>query len=257
MSAKILFYDIETSPNIGFTWGKYDQHVPAFIQEVKMLCVSYKWSGENNTSVATIRDFPGYKPGITKVNDKGLTEFLWGLFDEADVLIAHNGKNFDDKVVRTRFLDNQLAPPSPWKSIDTLQQARKLFKLNSNKLDDLGQYLGLGRKVAHEGMSLWIKCMEGDEDAWKRMVKYAKQDVVLLEKVYDELRPWMTNLPNLAQFEDDPLSKCPKCTSARLTKRGTYRTNTATYQRLQCQDCGAWTRASKSDKQKNSDMRGI
>lgn len=249
MSAKILVYDLETSPNIAYCWGKYDQTIPAFIKESHLMCVSYKWLGEKTTHVKALCDYKGYKGGIMEGgDDKALVEDLWHLFDQADIVVAHNGVKFDQKVARTKFIMAGLAPPEPYKHIDTLQHARRLFKFNSNKLDDLGQVLGLGRKVSHEGMGLWIKCMEGDKSAWKRMKAYAKQDVVLLEKVYYELRPWITTGPNVAMYEQDPMHRCPRCSSTNLQKRGFARTNSATYQQYWCKDCGAWNRSAMADK---------
>ena len=248
MSAKVLIYDLETSPNIGYCWGKWDQNIPAFIKESHLMCFSYKWLDAKQTHVKALCDYKGYKGGIMEGNDKPLVEDLWRLFDEADIVVAHNGAKFDQKVARTKFILNGLAPPAPYKYIDTLQHARRLFKFNSNKLDDLGQILGLGRKVSHEGMGLWIKCMEGDKSAWKRMKAYAKQDAVLLENVYYELRPWITTGPNLGIYEENPMHRCPRCSSTNIQKRGFARTNTAVYQQYWCKDCGAWHRSAMAEK---------
>ncbi len=38
--------------------------------------------------------------------------------------------------------------------------------------------------------------MNKDPAAWKVMEKYNKQDVLLLEKVYDRLLPWIKSHPN-------------------------------------------------------------
>ena len=78
-----------------------------------------------------------------------------------------------------RFLYHKLPPPSPFKSIDTVKVARRYFNMNSNKLDDIGRYLGLGRKVVHTGWDLWKRCFNGDRSAWQEMISYNTQDVVL------------------------------------------------------------------------------
>ena len=44
--AKILIYDLETSPNQGYTWGKYEQNVIQFTKEWELLSFAYKWLGE-------------------------------------------------------------------------------------------------------------------------------------------------------------------------------------------------------------------
>ena len=42
--------------------------------------------------------------------------------------------------------------------------------------------------------------MKDDLKAWKKMVEYNKQDIVLLEKVYYALRPWDTYHPNMGVY---------------------------------------------------------
>ena len=47
-----------------------------------------------------------------------------------------------------------------------------MCRFDSNKLDYVSKYLGIGEKVRHEGHELWVKCMEKDNAAWKRMKEY-------------------------------------------------------------------------------------
>ena len=142
-------------------------------------------------------------------------------------------------------------PPSPYKSIDTLKMARRSFKFDSNKLDQLGRYLGLGRKVQTGGMDLWFYCMAGKMSAWKLMVKYCKQDVVLLEEVYLKLRPWDKSHPNLNKYTQTEHT-CPACSSTDLQRRGFDSTvgNVNCYQRWQCNSCAKWSRSRLADKTK-------
>lgn len=232
----ILLYDIETSPNVAYTWGKYDQNVPEFIQESYMLCYSYRWLGDKSTKVAALPDFDLYKKQPT--NDKALVQSLWELFNKADVIIAHNGDAFDIKYSNGRFLTHGLPPPTTYRTIDTLKIARNRFKLNSNKLDDLGQALNLGRKLETGGFGLWVGCMNGDEKSWKLMKKYNKQDVDLLLDVYLTLRPWAKNHPNLnIMFDTD--RQCPVCHSHKVQKAGFEFLNGNRRQRWKCQSCGA------------------
>jgi len=182
-------------------------------------------------------DFKSYKPGSE--NDLLLATELWKLLDEADVVIAHNGDQFDIKKTNARFAFYNLPPPSPYKTIDTLKVARRYFNFTSNKLDDLGNYLGYGRKLVHTGFNLWKGCMTGDPKAWKKMIDYNKRDVVLLEKIYLHFRPWIQNHPNTAILSDK--SGCPNCSSTQIQKRGLGITKSGTYQRLQCMSCKAWS----------------
>jgi hypothetical protein len=242
--ARVLIYDIETSPNLGYVWGMYEQNVIQYESEWHMLSFAYKWLGERTTHVVTLADFKGYEKDMS--NDYNLVATLWELFNEADVIIAHNGDAFDQKKSNARFAVHGFTPPSPYKQIDTLKVARKYFKFNSNKLGDLGAILGLGRKAETGGFATWLGCMRGDPKAWAKMAKYNKQDVVLLEKVYLKLRPWMDNHPAMNLLSGN-MTACPKCTRGPLQKRGTSITKTLTYQRYQCTACGGWSRSRLAD----------
>lgn len=164
----------------------------------------------------------------------------------ADAVIAHNGLRFDFKWANREFIFHGLTPPSPYKPIDTLSIAKAKFNFNSNKLDDLGDYLGVGRKMKHEGFGLWKKCMAGDKRAFKKMVAYNKQDIILLESVYLKLRAWGSHpLLNFGII-------CPTCGSKNVIKRGFIRVVGGRKQRYQC-ECGRWLLSNKKEKVKNLD----
>lgn len=241
---RILVWDIETTPLKVYSWSAYGQNWSAIkvIEDWYVLCFAYKWLGDKKVTVKTLRDYKGYDP--KKPNDKALMQDLWDLLDEADITIAHNGDKFDLKKVNRRFLDHKMGPPSPSRSIDTLKAIRRFSSGTSNRLDSIGEELGLGRKVKHEGFELWEKCMAGDKTGWKNMIKYNKQDVALLEAVYLELRPWMSNHPNLGVFLESE-DTCPACMSQDLNKEGTRETQTGIYQRYSCNDCGKWSQGEK------------
>lgn len=235
---RILLFDIETAPNIGYTWGKYEQNVIAYTQEWYMLAFCAKWLNSGDVISKCLPDYQGYKSNPT--DDGAMIRDLWKLFDEADVIVGHNGDQFDIKKSNAKFIIHGLNPPSPYKTIDTKKIAKRYFKFNSNKLDDLGNTLGVGRKMKHTGFDLWQDCMSGDLEAWEVMRMYNRQDVLLLERVYHKLKPYITNHPNmgiLSEIED----ACPVCASPNVHKRGHSITATGKKRRYQCQDCGAWS----------------
>lgn len=230
---RILLIDIETSPNLGYTWGRWEQNVIENVKDWHLLSFAYKWLGEKKVSAHSLPDSKYYSKDPE--NDKELCAALWYLFNEADIIIAHNGDSFDIKKIQARLLVHDMLPPSPFKTIDTKKVAKKHFKFDSNKLDELGRQLGIGRKMHHSGFDLWKGCMAGDKKSWKTMVEYNKQDIVLLEKVFLKMRPWIS-FP-IVRTEN---GTCRNCESVHLQKRGFSHTRTHTTQRLQCTDCGAW-----------------
>jgi hypothetical protein len=233
---KILLFDIETAPIEGYTWQMYDANVIAVKRPTYMLAWAAKWRGGKKVIARTLPDYPSYQKSPT--DDSALVKELHGLLDEADVVIAHNA-DFDVKKTNARFLANRIFPPSPYKTFCTLKTARKHFKFDSNKLDSLGGYLGVGRKVKHTGINLWLECMDGNLRSWEIMKKYNTQDVVLLERVFEKLRGYATNFPDSNMWTG--ASCCPVCQSSRMQHRGYNVSRAGRKQRFQCQDCGNWS----------------
>jgi uncharacterized protein YprB with RNaseH-like and TPR domain len=234
---KILIYDIEISPSLGYVWAKWETNVLDYKKEWYILSFSAKWLGEKKIVTKGLCDYKSYSKD--KEDDKEITKDLWKLFDEADIIIAHNGDSFDIKKTNARFIYHELDPPSPYKTVDTKKVAKRYFSFNSNSLNDLCKHFNFGQKEHTGGFELWKGCMSGDKKAWKTMLTYNKQDVVLLEKLYMKLRSWHTSHPNLKTFnEEQPV--CKICSSDKMQKRGFGVNKSTKYQRFQCQDCGAW-----------------
>lgn len=231
---RILLFDLENSPIRGHAWEIYDTNV--FVEEDwYMLSWSAKWFGERETMVKGLCDYKGYKKGSQ--DDSKLVKELWELLNKADIVIAHNGDRFDIRKFNARCLIHGLTPPRPYKTVDTLKTARRYFKMTSNKLDDLGRSLGVGRKKVTTGFDLWKRVMLGESKAWKEMKEYNKQDVILLEKVYKKLLPWTKNHPSVNLFTRENKA-CPNCGSKHLSKNGYRGTASGIRQRYLCVGCG-------------------
>ena len=240
----VLFLDIETAPNLSWVWGRWEQNVIDVKTHWYMLSFAWKWQGDKRTKCLALPDYPlAYRQN--KENDKILLGSLWSLLDAADVVIAHNGDAFDLKKTAARLLFHKIAPPSPFKTFDTLKAARRFFKMDSNRLDDLGAYLGVGRKLPHTGKHLWFDCMKGKPAAWRKMKQYNRHDVELLERVYDRLKPWATNHPNISIYDDRIGIVCPTCRSDDIIKRGVYWAKSLRYQQWTCKACGHWFRGER------------
>lgn len=234
---RTLIFDIETMPNLARVWGKWEQTTIWNERNWYLWSFSYKWLGEGNVQHVKLPDFPLYKKD--KYNDLSLTSALWQLFDEADIIIAHNGNAFDLKKVRTLFVKHRLPPPEPYKQIDTKLVAKRYFNFDSNSLKDLAEYLGLNKKMETGGYELWRGCENGDKKSWKTMERYNNQDVKVLEELYLTMLPYMDNHPNIALLKGE-LEACPNCGSLNVQKRGFALTRVSKKQRIQCRDCGSW-----------------
>lgn len=238
---RTLLYDIETSYLVIGAWDIYETNALVVLQDWQILCFAYKWLGDKRVKVLGQDDTPGYKPG--KLNDKALVEELWQLFDEADVVVAHNGNSFDQKKAQARMMVHGLKPPSPYMQVDTKGEMKKVAAHTSNKLDDLNRSLGLETKLGHEGIATWTGCMNGDPRAWKVMKRYNQQDIVALEQLYLYERPWIRNHPKLNVLAGRPAA-CPKCLSENIRSGMRYRaTSQNLYQYFRCNDCGGTMKA--------------
>lgn len=247
---KILYLDIETAPNLSYTWGKWQQDVIKFKQEGYMLAVSWRWEhregGEVTLFDAEAKGLCDFKRAKSKpFDDSGLVKLTLGLLDEADFVIGHNVERFDLRKIRTFAVKNGLHPPSPFQIIDTLKIAKREFYFQSNKLGDLCDYLGVPSKVQTGGFATWLGSMADEPEAWERMLKYAKQDSEILREVYLALRAW---IPNHPVIERTAFHTCPVCGSPKLHKRGTKKTKVSTFQTWHCTECGSYSRERLADK---------
>jgi hypothetical protein len=184
---------------------------------------------------------------LPKVLHAKLTQLLVNVLDKADVVVAHNGSRFDVRMTNAFALEHGITPPSPCKVVDTLQVARSKFRLNSNRLDAIGELTDIGRKVDVGGFGTWLGCLRFDVKKWKKMLFYGDGDIVLLEKVYLKLRPWMTNHPNVNVLSGAP-DACPKCGSTHIQSRGTGFTTTRQHSRYQCRACHGWFQSLSTEK---------
>jgi hypothetical protein len=244
--AKILLFDIETLPMQFYGWKLWDKITsPDFIiRDWVVLSYAAKWLFEPSSMSAALTP----KEALA-YDDRRLVGKIHDLFEQADVIIAHNGDMFDMPRMNTRFLLHDMNPPSPYQTIDTCETAKKAFNFSSNKLDYLGQYLGIGRK--HEtDFDLWKRCVAGEKAALAQMLAYNEQDIYLLEDVYVKLRPWIRH-PNMNMFstaEPDALA-CGRCGSDDLDLVGVYPTKKGTasvHETYQCNNCHGWVRSGKS-----------
>jgi hypothetical protein len=244
---RVLIYDIETTPILGYTWGIWQQDVIKVKEDWQILSVAWKFLGDRGVQVVGQDDFPDYKPGV--IDDRNVVEYLHGLFDQADIVIAHNGDSFDQKKARARMITLNMAPPSPYKELDTKKIAKRVGAFTSNRLGDLAKQFGVAQKGSPGGFETWEGCMAGNPRAWARMKKYNKQDIPPLEDIYKKLLPWINNHPSMAVLSDRP-DACPKCgsTEGMLSRGLTAPTKTGRYRRYQCKSCWGWCQARKSEK---------
>ena len=231
---KRLFFDIETSYNIGKFWRtgfNMTINPQDIIHERAVICISWKWEGEDKVHHLTWDE--------NQCDKKMLKEFT-KVLEEADEAVAHNGDRFDIKWLRTRCLIHRIPFPTYIKTLDTLKKVRSMFNFQSNKLDYIAEVLGFGNKIKTD-LSLWDRIiLNKDKEAMKEMVKYCDHDVVLLEDVYNTIFSYIKPETHVGVHKGGNKWQCPSCGSKHVEYSGTLITKAGTVKRhMKCKDCNS------------------
>lgn len=227
--AKVLVFDIETSPITAYVWGLKDQNIGLnqIIKDWQVMAFSAKWLGEKDVCYGD----------TSRMSERKLLENIWQLLNTADIVVTQNGQNFDSRKLNARFIHYGMKPPKPYKHLDTYKIAKAAAEFTSHKLEYLTDKLCTKyKKLSHSkfpGMELWKECLKGNKSAWAEMKKYNIHDVLSTEELYTKLKAWTPqNAPSTVLPVITP--QCPSCESYRAKSLG-LRKN---HRRYLCKDCG-------------------
>jgi hypothetical protein len=233
MTRNRLFFDIETSFNVGIFWRSgYNLNINPgdIIHERAIICICYKWEGEEE--VHSLQ-------WDSKQSDKAMLKKFLKVMAQANEIVAHNGDRFDMKWLRTRCIFHDLAMPPVHNTIDTLKEAKRYFNFNSNKLDYIAKFLGVGAKMETGGLDLWKDIVfKKSPEAMDKMVAYCKMDVKVLQTVFDKLNAYTQSKVNYAVLRGGDKYDCPQCgnTNVRYNKKVTTSAGTI-HHWLNCKPC--------------------
>lgn len=231
---RILTLDIETTPNEGYFWRAFKTNIASNHLNVpaEMLSYAAKWLG--------------HKHVVVRRQDEGryFLETLWELINQADAVVTYNGDGFDLKHINREFARNGFPPARPVASIDLYKTVKTQFSLPYNSLDYACEYFLGKRKLDTGGFELWRGVMEGNEAAWKKMLRYNKRDTQLTEELYIFLRPWIRQHPFVSETPELPdLASdycCPACASKKVELHRPRRTRCFAIRQVRCMTCGNW-----------------
>lgn len=236
-----LFFDIETSPNIGLFWeAGYKKNITTdnIIRERAIICICYKW--EDEKEVHSLQ-------WDAKQNDKRMLEQFIKVANSSNEMVGHNGDKFDLAWIRTRCLFHGIDMFPTYQTIDTLKVARSKFRFQSNRLNYIAEFLGLGGKIKTE-YNLWKDILlKKDKVAMEKMIKYCKKDVLLLEEVYKLLGNHIAPKTHYGVVFGYDRGTCPECGSDDLIKNNSVVTASGlTRIQYKCKTCNKFH--SKTDK---------
>lgn len=204
-----------------------------------VLTFGSKVVGKGKVQVLNILDYRDESGDLIRA-EKRLLKDISKVMLEADVWLGHYACWYDVPFLNTRLLYHRLPilPPNH-ALIDTWKISRNRLKLRNNRLVTISGFL----KTLDEKNSIkpeeWIRALGGHRPSMNYIVEHNRRDVLVLEEVYNLLRPLILDHPNKNLI--DGKGGCGVCGSKKLQKRGYHLTRTRKYQRLQCQDCGRWS----------------
>ncbi|HCH9337639.1 TPA: ribonuclease H-like domain-containing protein [Salmonella enterica] len=253
-SVKILYLDLEYTFSLSGHYDNWGVNIAqdAKVRESHLLSYSYAWNnGEVKGEILKAEDIQ--KDVLRSIlNNDPKTELdfdmtlkLWHLLDQADVVIAHNARGYDIKQLNSLFLKYGLCLPSPYKIIDTLAIAKKMFKLPFKNLKYLAEFLGVTQKIETGGAKFWKLAAIGySEDVMYEVLEYNKGDIYTLREVYLKLRGFSNDGVNFGAFNGSDELSCPSCSSTDLSKLNKQATTTRhQYDVYRCNHCQALSRS--------------
>lgn len=234
--AKILFLDIETSPNIVAAWRcgyKLNIGTDSIIQERFMISAQWAWNNDRAT---------GMLSNFKKADDKKLINTVRNEIIKADLIIGHNVRKFDLRWIEGRAFINGLKPTGSKFSphLDTMILAKQAFDLNGYRMDYLSKLSGDKGKMS-TSYSDWMEVLVNKDQARAEyLLKYGIKDIDVNRKLFKKILPYCKLPHHLGALISGDMLSCQACGSSHLNAKG-YRTavkSGTTYQRLVCADCG-------------------
>jgi hypothetical protein len=251
--AKVLFLDLEVSASVvaAFSMFKHFSTPDHIIQFPYILSFACNWLHEPEDKIYAVHlaDFEGFEEDHK--SDKELVMRLWQFFEEADIIVIQN-EGFDRGWFSQRCAYWDLPEPAPYRVCCTLKGLKKATSLPSNSLGYSTKYFNLGhQKLSHDGISLWIRCMNGEVEALDLMKEYNIGDIPTLRQLYLKIRPWIPNHPNVALYygDKDGRKRCSVCGSTHLMElESKAYTNLSIFTAYRCNDCGTVKRDGEREK---------
>lgn len=202
----------------------------AVIEWPRTICVAWRWYGTKPVEF------------VAEWQEGGREAMLlaaWEAYDKADILVGHNLAAFDTKHLNSEWRDMGLNPPSPFKTVDTLKEARKHFGDESKQLAALTKRLGIPTKTDKYDVEVARQALAGNKAMQRKLANYNKGDIVATEALYDRLRGWMPHHPHVKSGNALDVISCNQCNGRNLDRNGIKLAQQITYLLYRCQDCGA------------------
>lgn len=113
---KLLVIDLETGPNIVYTWGLWNQNIAInqIIEPGRVLCFAAKWHGDEKTVF-----YSEHKHG-----HEAMIRAAHRLMSEADAIVGWNSQRFDTRWLNAEFRKYRLNRPAGYKQVDLMRSQK-------------------------------------------------------------------------------------------------------------------------------------
>lgn len=236
---KILIYDIETSQAETKVWWSGKQYVNGkrFTKMPKIISICWKFLGDDKI----------YEEhwDLETHDDKEMLEKFLKDYNEADLVIGQNNKNFDNRWVNARALKHGLDVNAFVRTIDLQREAKRLLRIPSYSLEFMCEYFEVPfKKQEHEGIKMWDMIEDGTRaealEYLGKMITYNRGDILATESLYIRFIPILDHSAHLGVLGGNPKYSCPHCgETENLELIKTTVTKAGTIQRImRCQEDG-------------------
>jgi hypothetical protein len=251
---RILIFDIERSPAHARVFSQKVRFSPVstWVKLPQTICMASQWVGQKKVMfhAAWESDDPHY-----------LAKQTWELFDQATHAVGFNSKNFDEKHLRSLWVEAGLVPPRKWVSVD-LYLVNRQFGFESKSLRHLCERLGVQNKEGHYDAAQAEAAMAGDVKAQKALKAYNQADVRATAACLQRLTPWLgTQSMSLnLYYGTDETPRCINCGAEHtLEPAGWASTKLTRYAAYRCSPerggCGTLMRS--NHRKHNVNLRGV
>ena len=174
---KIVSFDLECS-NLDADFGI-------------ILCGVFKEVGRK-VVIHRLDQQPSYK--LKPWDDRSLVQKIKKEIETADIIVSWNGKRFDVPFIQSRLALHKLSPLRENKHMDLLYTARAHYRLHSNRLQSVSEFLGTADEKTRLDGTNWIKALAGSKHSMNYIVHHCILDVKVLEQVYEKLKHLVKNI---------------------------------------------------------------
>lgn len=133
-------------------------------------------------------------------DDSAVVAAIVAELSKHDILIAHNGLNYDLPFLRTRMAKHSMQPLRSFKLVDPVQVARRSLRMSGNSLERIADFLGCNTKTTVDG-NLWLRAaLDGDRKAMDAIVDHCCEDVKMLERIVDCVKGYSPTFNSKGSF---------------------------------------------------------